>query len=523
MKIESYTLKGFDETNTYAGKSHWMFPRAQRAIPNQLIYDTLKGLKEIEGENSSDREVQHRVRDLWTKELVMSNPEDSETKEVISHRDIKTNSGATRTIFSEYIALGLIHRVNKRLYLTQAGRDILNLNYKKKSENKKIDVIMTHLLCRTQFNSDYFYTSDVKLDKEIKVKPFCFLIMLMMELPVLTKEEMYIPYYKAKKVGDYKRVVKLIKKFRKIKDLPKVLGHSVQSTIKNQCFPQILKSRGIIKKAHLGFSINENFPHLDLIKKYIDEYTEELPFITARQHGEWRKEVTVSHTFDDEKLEKEIQECAKGCSTITELYERFNNYKPSVKRRMRSLVKKNPDKFISIIDGELLSDYMRPKKGEKNEHKLVGLFNCRLGIETVHTGRKKNKKDRGNHSDVFNIFRKQNRCGIIDSKVHHELSYSLPINAHRAMEVYTDSYTDLLDQFQLPDLKLAYVCFVSSGFSDNIEKNLIALTEATGIPVSAIPIQDLIELEKEDIQTEHFLHVMSKGGLITRKNFKPIV
>lgn len=120
------------------------------------------------------------------------------------------------------------------------------------------------------------------------------------------------------------------------------------------------------------------------------------------------------------------------------------------------------------------------------------------------------------------IFENQECCGIVDTKVKKNRYYNIPARDHRYMGICIVSYLDLLNQLNLPHLKLSYVCFVSSGFS-NISGNLSLLTKETGIPISAVAIIDLINISKMAISARHFLHVMSKGGIITSDSFKEIV
>lgn len=540
-------LEGFDEpseniSNLYTGKNvkkHWMLPRGKRKIENHVIFNALKNIKKDIAGKRSTLELEHRLRDHNTEELVMDPVKDNKTGKIINHRKIETNSGATRTLSAEWVAFGVLYRDEKRrIYISLAGQDILKLNPNRVKDAEEIDKIITHLLCRIQFKSQYFYSNKVRLDRKIVLKPICFLIKLLKDKRLsfyLTKEEMYIPYLKAKTLDDYEEIIKLILKFRKIKNLRDVIG-SVEETIKNQSFYQVLKSRGILIKSKKGFILNNKFPHMGIIEGYIQKYTKDPEIITTeKQQGEWKTKKAVSRGCDVALLKNKLRNYAKDSATIPDLKEKIKNVPAEVKSKMEAILG-NPEVVAElelVFNHELESDFLNPKKNLEAEFKLMSLSKDRLKFETFHTGKMRNRIIRGCHSDNFIVFREQGCCGIVDSKVNQEGTYKLPILDSRAMEGYIKTYYDIINQLnekypeiKLPkDLKLTYACFVSSGFYSNIEKNLSTLKEVSGIPVSAITISDYIRIVdiKPEITADHFLHVMSKGGLITPKDFKIII
>lgn len=515
---------------------HWHLGRQQRIIPNKHIYYTLKSFEKYLKGKKCILLIEEKIREYLIKKAVMRQPKVNKTKKNITHGQIKTKPGTIRTLISQYIYLGLHYRDREKcLHFTQAGEKILSLKYERKGkkikgDEKKIDKIITHMLCRLQFNSEHYHSVGMSLD--IKLKPICFLIKLLQEKDLsfyLTKEEMYIPYLKAKTIDDYDKIVEDIRRFREIKDLPYILGQKITDTIRNQSFPQLLVDRGILKKDNQRYSLNENYSCIILLKKLVKRYKKDKKYISVEEHGKWGKE--ISGKFD-EGLKNELKIIIKNCSTIPQLEETIKGQPRE--REMKSILKSNPELISELkFEHELISDFLKTEKGDIVEHKVKHFSQDILKIQTYHTGRIKNGKIRGNHSDNLNVFKEQGCCGIIDTKVNSERCYALTGNDHRNMKGYIETYKDLLSQLDkryprkdLKNLKLSYAGFISSGFSKVIEKNLLKLKKETGVSIFAITISDYIALapllEEKKIPIKHFLHVMSKGGIITLNSFNKI-
>ena len=242
------------------GKAHWMLPRAYRSMTN---YGTVEGLKSFEKylvNNRRTPEIALKIRDYLEDKGVMLEPIDRKTKKIISHRDIKSNPGTIRTLIAQFKALGFLYEDRKKIYhFTEVAQEILSLNYdcSKKSDNKKIDIIMTNLICRINFNSEYFHGSQVRISWKFRLKPVLFILKILKSKRLsfyLEPPEMYILYFKAMVIEDYDMIVNTILEFRKIPDLPRLLGltmkeyREIRKKFKDLSYIQLLISRKILKK-----------------------------------------------------------------------------------------------------------------------------------------------------------------------------------------------------------------------------------------------------------------------------------
>jgi len=509
---------------------HWHIGRQQRIMPNKHVYYTLKSIeKYLEGKKSNS-EREGKIRDYLIDKGVMKQPKVN--KKNVKHREIESKPGTVRTLISQYNYVGLLFREKRKVFFTQAGKRILSLKYERKGtiikkDKEDIEKIMTHLLCRLQFNSEHYHS--VGMDKNIKLKPVLFIVKLLQDknISYLTEREFYILYYKAKTIDDYDKIVEDILWFREIKDIHHVLGHGVTDTIRNQSFPLLLVDRGILKFDNYRYSLNEKNPYITILEKYVKRYKKDKGHLSTQEHGKWGNIVGGKY---DEGLKNELKIIIKNCSTIHQLEEAIKEqpHEPE----MKGFLKEDPDLVSELkFEHELISDFLEPEKDLLVEKKIMHFSQDILKIETYHTGTIKNTIIRGGHSDNLNIFREEKCCGIMDTKVNHKRSYTLPGSDHRNMKGYIETFRDLLNQLggrfpekNIPtDITLFYAGFISSGFSKSIEKNLLKLEKEAGMPVFAMTISTYISLakliEEKSLAPKRFLHVMSQGGLITLKNF----
>jgi len=514
--------KSIIPTSYHGTKDRWMFPRAERTIENHTIWTILKAFEKYLLNKKNNIKIEDKIRKDLAKNHTMGYTIDKETGSTISHQQIKTRTGAIRTIIAEFIALGLMYREKKYNYITQAGTDILKLDYRKEKDATKIDLIITSLLLNLQYNNEYFHSSQIKMHENITVKPFCFILKLMADKRILylSKEEMYIIYLKAKTIYDYEMIIEKIIQFRKTKNIHDIIEGQIPNVIKELSIHEILKSRGIINKIKQGFILNDDFLYIDLIKKNVIDYNEDSKsIISAKQHGTLRKERAISHEYDYNNMKKDILDLTKEF-TISQIYKIISGYNIKVRSKMLNILQNEYELFESECDNNIEIIFKTPNKNYEAEKIILDIFKNKFHIESLHTGQIRNKTIRGNHSDILNIFKEQNCCGIIDSKVNAKKEYSLPIGCHDEMKRYIETYSDLLFQKKLPkNLRLSYACFISSGFSNNITSNLLELKKIAGIPICAMTIADLITVSKKNISPEHFLNVMNKGGIITSDKF----
>lgn len=517
------------------GKSRWMVPRGKRDLTDMGMVVLLKSFKKYIVGKKKTNEIIHQIWDYLVEKYVVGSTVDRKTKKVIPPREIKTDPGTVRTLIAQCKALGLLYIDREKVYhFTESAQKILDLNYDcgRKSDVKEFNKIITTLLCRINFNSEYFHSPGVRIDWDFRLRPVLFIVKLLNSKALdyyLKTPEMYIVYSRAKSITDFEKVIDLILEFRKIPDLPSILKLSqieyreMFKKVRELSFIQLLTSRKIVKKQDNKIVLNYDFPFLNIVEKQLKGYKRDSIYESSiKTIGQWGDGAS-SHTSKEKYLSM-LWDISKGCTTLAQLDEKLGYF--SFAKNLRNILNKETGLILKLglkFKHELESLFLQPKKDLEAEKGLVGLFKEQFKFESYHTGRMKNRiAQRGNHSDVLNVFRTQKCCGIVDSKVRRSRYYTVSANDERAMLICIQDYLDLLDQLKLPYLKLSYVCFVSSGFSKT-SKWLSLLTAKTGIPVSAITIADLIEISKLNLSEEYFLHVMSKGGFLTLKSFKMIV
>ena len=158
----------------------WMWPRNKRRIPSWAIANILTIVKtQISSTEiiAGNTDIQH----VMTKAL-----ESAGLKK--AGEQYHPNPGGMRTYLAQLEGLGLIfYRPDGSLWFTLAGEDIL-------SGKSPLPILQTMIL-RYQYPSVYSRGSNVKIHPDIKIKPFLFLLKLLMDpdIEYLTNQEIAVP------------------------------------------------------------------------------------------------------------------------------------------------------------------------------------------------------------------------------------------------------------------------------------------------------------------------------------------
>jgi hypothetical protein len=502
-------------------KDYWTFPRAHRKIPNKTIRSVIEIFAlELIGKKNSPV-LEDRLRELLTKERAMLPAIDRKTGEKIIQS--KKKFGTIRTIISEYIVIGLIHRNEKGIIcFTLAGEEIYKcLNRSEEVINRTINKTIDRLLLKVQFANEYFLSPRVRMSPKIIIKPFLFLLKLLRDdrINFLTREEFCIPYVIAKSIEDYENVVEKIIKHRNGTSLEDAIGVPFLDTVPNQCFHTILESRRLIEKKENKFIINNE--QLDFIDKELKSYKDSTRIVTIKEHGDLHRGVKrVNDEEDALQYLTLLEPKYPSMAPYEELIKR--DYLKGQQNILLPVLRKNFSKIGSGYGPYVEDIFNHPEKNIEAEIETLKIFEQNLNFESKRTSKIKNDEIRGNHSDVLNIFEQENKCGIIDSKTNKERNYTLPIGDHRAMVGYITSYRTLLTSLGITkSLELAYACFVTSGFKKTIINALEQLKKEAGgiVPIVAISIYDLLCISEMKPDPKKFIEIMSKGGIITRADF----
>ncbi len=179
----------------------WMFPRNKRRMPpleTALILRAMVVASDLGNIWGGEQKKQNKFSQIL---------EEYGLKKGGNQRD--ENSGGPRTYESQMSLLGLLFKDKEgKLNLTQAGEDLVAFNNTAKT--------FEYQVLKAQFPSAYSMSKGVGLDKNIKIRPFIFLLKLANdeELNGLADKDMVVPVVFGKDANCFEICKKLIQKLR---------------------------------------------------------------------------------------------------------------------------------------------------------------------------------------------------------------------------------------------------------------------------------------------------------------------
>lgn len=520
----------------------WMFPRNIRSIPPWKMAQILSLL--IQQAGSREWRSQD-IQNDFCKAL-----EKAGLKRPGTQYD--PQSGGPRTYLSQLRCLGLVFDRNGELFPTIAGEDLVSGRTPLK--------IMQKLLLRHQYPSAYSSGQNVRINPRIRIKPFLFILQLLNEPGIvnLNQEELCIPLMYGHNQDCIEICIEKIISLRKGKSLYEVIDDPTKdlylprssdsdmkariSNIKNigNTCKNYMKSCCLVSEERVG-DANRIFFNEDVRDSYESELSESERFIEdlseesfLRRYGAWnRSKDNRSLTSAHQIYEKDA---GRGI-VIASFYEYCGH----------DFVSDMPDEFIERMSGDYgfsraqVQDFIEPllpraldyfestfieastggrELAARFELGLVALFEKKLGFFAKHTG-PLNRRGVGGFSDVFIASDRFGACAIIDAKAAREYSLSSDDYA-KMVSNYIPNYrelTNMIEETRNKDVKLEFAAYTAGGFSGSIGGRLSEIKRETGVRCSAVRARDLLSLAKTGISKDSFWRVMSKGSLLSMKDF----
>lgn len=424
----------------------------------------------------------------------------------IGERRDQSGSGA-RTYGAWVKSLGLIFRQEStgKTMLTLAGEAIM-------AGDSPVEVLRNQIL-KFQYPSAYSLGQGVKISGRFKIRPFRFLLKLLMDdrILYLTQEEIAkIISVEAENETDecYEHVVNRVHEFREKND--KCLSddfekkHGTFSNMNDNAnvfvnwleYTQFIVREGqrirVLDEKRLEVaSILENVP------PFIDRPGDEEFF--QRKYG-----VDPKHNKDTRNL---ITTKTITAKVIAEQKIKQAFIGESLKRPIAKITSDLVNKIVEqtglndkLVEETLLKLYPRGAVGSfmteyfemafkgrdeatEFEKATAGLFQDVFGFEAKHVG------PIGLTPDVLLLSDTEGYQAIIDNKAYSKYTIS---NDHHNRMVH--NYIENLNRYGSSTVPLAFFSYIAGGFGKNFDSQVKAVAEATGVNGSGMSVSNMIKL-----------------------------
>ncbi len=458
--------------------------------------------------------------------------EESNIKRKGERRD-QTGGGA-RTYKAWVSSLGLIftQESTKQLKLTLAGEAIMN-------GDSPVAVLKNQIL-KYQFPSSFSVSRGVDVSRRFKVRPFRFLLRLLMDTDVgyLTEEEIakiVITNAENETEACYRSVVNKLIAFRNSGD------KSLEADFFTKYAPKTRTVNPEHPYSHLTDTANTFINWIEYTQlakrsdedrklRIIPEKVEEVqtilssssPFIDRpEQHEYFQRKYGIDpkHSKDTRNLtatrtitakiinEQKVKQAFVGESLKTpitritsELVDRITEQTGLDDKFVEeALLKLYPRGAI----GSFMTEYFEMAfKGRDEatefEKATVKLFQEVFGFEAQHVG------PIGLTPDVLLISDIDGYCGIIDNKAYSKYTIS---NDHHNRMVH--NYIEGFSNYCTSTHDLAFFSYIAGGFGSNINAQLLRIINETGVHGSAVAVSNVIQMVEKQ-QIEPYTHARIK-------------
>jgi len=450
--------------------------------------------------------------------------EESNIKRKGERRD-QTGGGA-RTYQAWIESLGLIftQESTKQLKLTLAGEAIMD-------GDSPVSVLKNQVL-KYQFPSSFSVSRGVDVSRRFKIRPFRFLLRLLMDTSVgyLSEEEIakvVITNAENETEACYDSVVNKIQAFRSYGDA------SLDADFFEKYAPKTGKVNPDHPYSHLKDTANTfinwiEYTQLakrsddDRMLRIIPEKEDEVKAILAsvpafidrpEQHEYFQRKYGIDpkHTKDTRNLTTAKTITAKIINE-QKIKQAFvsESLKSPITRITSSLVERITDqtgleeKFVEEAllrlyprgaVGSFMTEYFEMAfKGRDEatefEKATVELFKEVFGFESHHVG------PIGLTPDVLLISDQAGYCGIIDNKAYSKYSIS---NDHHNRMVH--NYIENFGNYCTSANPLVFFSYIAGGFGGNINAQLARIIEETGVHGSALAVSNVIQMVEKQQTT----------------------
>jgi hypothetical protein len=495
-----------------------MFPRCIRRIYPWKIAQIISLVDAYRVEWRGNQEQQ----DLFAKAL-----EDAGLKRKGTQYD--PTSGGPRTYLAQLKALGLIYEDGRKKFnFTIAGEDVLN--------GKPPKPILQKLLLRFQYPSVYSRGSQIAINPDIKVKPFLFLLKLIMdeELGYLTNDELIIPILYGHNIKCLSYCKGKILELRSGKDISEVINDKLDFyTVKSKnrslekglkdakdianTFKNCLQAVGLID-VDASSKVQKYYPSEDAHRLLSEESSNKFIKLNKgceeqfqRQFGAWdrskdtRRMSNEEHSFSAEKqlikikFYEFISQNIVGDSIPPEFIESMHKDWGFTKDVVSETVRPHLMNSLNYFESTYieLAQSGKPKDALRFEQATAELLEKKLKFKVTLTGQKK-RKGVGGYSDLFFIAEDGLHCAIVDTKASNKYSLSSD-DFYKMSSNYAPNYKEL---FPKAKLSLEFCSYIAGGFKGNIDNKLQELDKSIGVKVSAITARDLLYVCANHNQSE---------------------
>ncbi|HCE98284.1 MAG TPA: hypothetical protein DER10_07280 [Elusimicrobia bacterium] len=510
----------------------WMFPRNVRKIEPWKVAQGLSFLEPLKGL-------------IWTGNQSLQNEFRGKLVSIGIVRDYgpyDPHSGGPRTYEAQLRCLGLIYKTpGGGIEFTIAGDDICETGAPLK--------ILQRQLLNLQYPSPYSFGTQVKINPEIKVKPFLFILNLLKrpEISYLTAEEMAVPviYGHSHSCEDYcvEKILQL-RSGTRLKDLllnpaedlftPRTADNTVESrivdvlTIANTCKNYLESCLLIVpvEQVRGAYAFNPEIePAYQAALKDENNYfaNPENEEGFQRAYGAWNRNKDTRRVVAEGRSTPVLKEsfikagfyeyCGTHAVTevseplVTYILERIGGPKEEVLSVVEKLIPQSLDifetKYLELSVGGVLC-------AAEFEQATNNLFNSGLGLKSQWTGSKrKSRTEKGAFTDIVVYSPLKDACGIVDTKA--VVRYNLPSADYAKMiSNYIPNYRAVAGQ----RFNLAFCSYVAGGFAESFPSEAVKIFNATKIPCSGLKAIELLKMSKDKHLPQANWQTLCKNGLI---------
>lgn len=520
----------------------WMFPRNIRRIHPWKIAQICSLLRqELQGNVWSGNQ---NIQNAFCKAL-----EAAKLKRAGLQYNPK--SGGPRTYLAQLKCLGLVfERTDGTIWFTKAGEDL--------AEGKSPLPILQKLLLRHQYPSVYSQLRNIKINPEIKVKPFLFLLKLLTDSRIvsLSNEELTIPVVYGHDEDCYELCVDKILAFRESKNVqciaeprtslytPRTAKRSIAESLKdvkniaNTC-KNYLQGACLVVSERVNakeiIRINKDF--LPLVNAEFCRSKIFIP-VTVEEESFQRAYGCLDRVKDTRNLTKEniSLEQPAGKHIIMALFYQYCgekvvlDYPEEFVGQMKNefgfeeaFVRKTIEPFVSKTLSFYESTFIELSRGgvatALRFEKAVGeLFEKRLFFTVKHTGQLHRSSGVGGYSDHFIKSGDNKRCALVEVK--SSPSYNLSADDYYTMvSNYIPNCKELCNG---EDLLLEFCLYVAGGFQEKgVKTKLKEIFSATHIPVSGITAFELLRVAQHGLskaQQDKICTLFRENTIVTASN-----
>lgn len=455
---------------------------------------------------------------VWNPELQLVFEDTLGNRDITEHGTLRARrssegGGGTRTLFKQMKDLGLVflEDENKVCRLTLIGEELVKGNI-------SFVEAMRIQLQRYQYPSAAVWSGSGSVSHEFRIHPFQFLFRLLRDPRLentLTMEEMYgivIHHAVTDSNETFEDVVSRILLYRQraltdfVDDTPTKTYSNIANTFFNyisltQFIDRGWKTLSIRqgKEADVDYYIEDNpsfIPHPELTENYQRRFGRGRVAMDRRNFN--RENALSQRELNEARIQREYVLLAlkTPITGITpDIVERVSHNTGINEQTVeRFLVQNYPH---GNIDDFFLSYKELAHLGTAGARDFE-VATCEIFRKIFHM-RAEHVGPIGNTPDVFVESEELGYCGIIDNKAYKN-GYSITGNHKRVME---DVYIPNYQEYGHTDTPLAFFTYIAGSFGRNINSQLSAIIQDTGVNGSAMPVDIFIDIaqnyaEKKD-------------------------